>query len=126
MESNNISYGFLSEDKIYAMKLYSQEMMAFNGYVFMRLGRSRSEYYSIFYTKDNEIITTNSTKDGIDSVRVTNEFKNNKDKIDRLYLKEINNELRVFISIGMNVIPVNNEIISNVINKFKGCKLIFS
>lgn len=126
MESNNISYGFLSEDKIYAMKLYSQEMMAFNGYVFMRLGRSRSEYYSIFYTKDNEIITTNSTKDGIDSVRVTNEFKNNKDKIDRLYLKEINNELRVFISIGMNVIPVDNEIISNVINKFKGCKLIFS
>ena len=126
MESNNISYGFLSEDKIYAMKLYSQEMMAFNGYVFMRLGRSRSEYYSIFYTKDNEIITTNSTKDGIDSVRVTNEFKNNKDKIDRLYLKEINNELRVFISIGMNVIPVDNEIISNVINKFKGCRLIFS
>lgn len=126
MESNNISYGFLSEDKIYAMKLYSQEMMAFNGYVFMRLGRSRSEYYSIFYTKDNEIITTNSTKDGIDSVRVTNEFKNNKDKIDRLYLKEINNELRVFISIGMNIIPVDNEIISNVINKFKGCKLIFS
>ena len=126
MESNNISYGFLSEDKIYAMKLYSQEMIAFNGYVFMRLGRSRSEYYSIFYTKDNEIITTNSTKDGIDSVRVTNEFKNNKDKIDRLYLKEINNELRVFISIGMNVIPVDNEIISNVINKFKGCKLIFS
>ena len=126
MESNNISYGFLSEDKIYAMKLYSQEMMAFNGYVFMRLGRSRSEYYSIFYTKDNEIITTNSTKDGIDSVRVTNEFKNNKDKIDRLYLKEINNELRVFISIGMNVIPVDNEIISNVVNKFKGCKLIFS
>ena len=126
MESNNISYGFLSEDKIYAMKLYSQEMMAFNGYVFMRLGRSRSEYYSIFYTKDNEIITTNSTIDGIDSVRVTNEFKNNKDKIDRLYLKEINNELRVFISIGMNIIPVDNEIISNVINKFKGCKLIFS
>ena len=126
MESNNISYGFLSEDKIYAMKLYSQEMMAFNGYVFMRLGRSRSEYYSIFYTKDNEIITTNSTKDGIDSVRVTNEFKNNKDKIDRLYLKEINNELRVFISIGMKVIPVDNEIISNVINKFKGCKSIFS
>lgn len=126
MESNNISYGFLSEDKIYAMKLYSQEMMAFNGYVFMRLGRSRSEYYSIFYTKDNEIITTNSTKDGIDSVRVTNEFKNNKDKIDRLYLKEINNELRVFISIGMNIIPVDNENISNVINKFKGCKLIFS
>lgn len=126
MESNNISYGFLSEDKIYAMKLYSQEMMAFNGYVFMRLGKSRSEYYSIFYTKDNEIITTNSTKDGIDSVRVTNEFKNNKDKIDRLYLKEINNELRVFISIGMNIIPVDNEIISNVINKFKGCKLIFS
>ena len=126
MESNNISYGFLSEDKIYAMKLYSQEMMAFNGYVFMRLGRSRSEYYSIFYTKDNEIITTNSTKDGIDSVRVTNEFKNNKDKINRLYLKEINNELRVFISIGMNVIPVDNEIISNVVNKFKGCKLIFS
>ena len=126
MESNNISYGFLSEDKIYAMKLYSQEMMAFNGYVFMRLGRSRSEYYSIFYTKDNEIITTNSTKDGIDSVRVTNEFKNNKDKIDRLYLKEINNELRVFISIGMNIIQVDNEIISNVINKFKGCKLIFS
>ena len=126
MESNNISYGFLSEDKIYAMKLYSQEMMAFNGYVFMRLGRSRSEYYSIFYTKDNEIITTNSTKDGIDSVRVTNEFKNNKDKIDRLYLKEINNKLRVFISIGMNIIPVDNEIISNVINKFKGCKLIFS
>ena len=126
MESNNISYGFLSEDKIYAMKLYSQEMMAFNGYVFMRLGRSRSEYYSIFYTKDNEIITTNSTKDGIDSVRVTNEFKNNKDKIDRLYLKEINNELRVFISIGMNIIPVDNEIISNVINKVKGCKLIFS
>ena len=126
MESNNISYGFLSEDKIYAMKLYSQEMMAFNGYVFMRLGRSRSEYYSIFYTKDNEIITTNSTKDGIDSVRVTNEFKNNKDKIDRLYLKEINNELRVFIYIGMNIIPVDNEIISNVINKFKGCKLIFS
>ena len=126
MESNNISYGFLSEDKIYAMKLYSQEMMAFNGYVFMRLGRSRSEYYSIFYTKDNEIITTNSTKDVIDSVRVTNEFKNNKDKIDRLYLKEINNELRVFISIGMNIIPVDNEIISNVINKFKGCKLIFS
>lgn len=126
MESNNISYGFLSEDKIYAMKLYSQEMMAFNGYVFMRLGRSRSEYYSIFYTKDNEIITTNSTKDGIDSVRVTNEFKNNKDKIDRLYLKEINNELRVFISIGMNMIPVDNEIISNVVNKFKGCKLIFS
>ena len=126
MESNNISYGFLSEDKIYAMKHYSQEMMAFNGYVFMRLGRSRSEYYSIFYTKDNEIITTNSTKDGIDSVRVTNEFKNNKDKIDRLYLKEINNELRVFISIGMNIIPVDNEIISNVINKFKGCKLIFS
>lgn len=126
MESNNISYGFLSEDKIYAMKLYSQEMMAFNGYVFMRLGRSRSEYYSIFYTKDNEIITTNSTKDGIDSVRVTNEFKNNKDKIDRLYLKEINNELRVFISIGMNIIPVDNEIISNVVNKFKGCKLIFS
>ena len=126
MESNNISYGFLSEDKIYTMKLYSQEMMAFNGYVFMRLGRSRSEYYSIFYTKDNEIITTNSTKDGIDSVRVTNEFKNNKDKIDRLYLKEINNELRVFISIGMNIIPVDNEIISNVINKFKGCKLIFS
>ena len=126
MESNNISYGFLSEDKIYAMKLYSQEMMAFNGYVFMRLGRSRSEYYSIFYTKDNEIITTNSTKDGIDSVRVTNEFKNNKDKIDRLYLKEINNELRVFISIGMNVIPVDNEIISNVVNKFTGCKLIFS
>ena len=125
MESNNISYGFLSEDKIYAMKLYSQEMMAFNGYVFMRLGRSRSEY-SIFYTKDNEIITTNSTKDGIDSVRVTNEFKNNKDKIDRLYLKEINNELRVFISIGMNIIPVDNEIISNVVNKFKGCKLIFS
>lgn len=126
MESNNISYGFLSEDKIYAMKLYSQEMMAFNGYVFMRLGRSRSEYYSIFYTKDNEIITTNSTKDGIDSVRVTNEFKNNKDKIDRLYLKEINNELRVFISIGMNIIPIDNEIISNVVNKFKGCKLIFS
>ena len=126
MESNNISYGFLSEDKIYAMKLYSQEMMAFNGYVFMRLGRSRSEYYSIFYTKDNEIITTNSTKDGIDSVRVTNEFKNNKDKIDRLYLKEINNELRVFISIGMNIIPVDNKIISNVVNKFKGCKLIFS
>ena len=126
MESNNISYGFLSEDKIYAMKLYSQEMMAFNGYVFMRLGRSRSEYYSIFYTKDNEIITTNSTKDGIDSVRVTNEFKNNKDKIDRLYLKEINNELRVFISIGMNIIQVDNEIISNVVNKFKGCKLIFS
>ena len=126
MESNNISYGFLSEDKIYAMKLYSQEMIAFNGYVFMRLGRSRSEYYSIFYTKDNEIITTNSTKDGIDSVRVTNEFKNNKDKIDRLYLKEINNELRVFISIGMNIIPVDNEIISNVVNKFKGCKLIFS
>ena len=126
MESNNISYGFLSEDKIYAMKLYSQEMMAFNGYVFMRLGRSRSEYYSIFYTKDNEIITTNSTKDGIDSVRVTNEFKNNKDKIDRLYLKEINNKLRVFISIGMNIIPVDNEIISNVVNKFKGCKLIFS
>ena len=126
MESNNISYGFLSEDKIYAMKLYSQEMMAFNGYVFMRLGRSRSEYYSIFYTKDNEIITTNSTKDGIDSVRVTNEFKNNKDKINRLYLKEINNELRVFISIGMNIIPVDNEIISNVVNKFKGCKLIFS
>lgn len=126
MESNNISYGFLSEDKIYAMKLYSQEMMAFNGYVFMRLGRSRSEYYSIFYTKDNEIITTNSTKDGIDSVRITNEFKNNKDKIDRLYLKEINNELRVFISIGMNIIPVDNEIISNVVNKFKGCKLIFS
>lgn len=126
MESNSISYGFLSEDKIYAMKLYSQEMMAFNGYVFMRLGRSRSEYYSIFYTKDNEIITTNSTKDGIDSVRVTNEFKNNKDKIDRLYLKEINNELRVFISIGMNIIPVDNEIISNVVNKFKGCKLIFS
>lgn len=126
MESNNISYGFLSEDKIYAMKLYSQEMMAFNGYVFMRLGRSRSEYYSIFYTKDNEIITTNSTKDGIDSVRVTNEFKNNKNKIDRLYLKEINNELRVFISIGMNIIPVDNEIISNVVNKFKGCKLIFS
>lgn len=126
MESNNISYGFLSEDKIYAMKLYSQEMMAFNGYVFMRLGRSRSEYYSIFYTKDNEIITTNSTKDGIDSVRVTNKFKNNKDKIDRLYLKEINNELRVFISIGMNIIPVDNEIISNVVNKFKGCKLIFS
>ena len=126
MESNNISYGFLSEDKIYAMKLYSQEMMAFNGYVFMRLGRSRSEYYSIFYTKDNEIITTNSTKDGIDSVRVTNEFKNNKDKIDRLYLKEINNELRVFISIGMNIIPVDNEIISNVVNKFTGCKLIFS
>ena len=126
MESNNISYGFLSEDKIYAMKLYSQEMMAFNGYVFMRLGRSRSEYYSIFYTKDNEIITTNSTKDGIDSVRVTNEFKNNKDKIDRLYLKEINNELRVFISIGMNIITFDNEIISNVINKFKGCKLIFS
>ena len=126
MESNNISYGFLSEDKIYAMKLYSQEMMAFNGYVFMRLGRSRSEYYSIFYTKDNEIITTNSTKDGIDSVRVTNEFKNNKDKIDRLYLKEINNELRVFISIGMNIIPVDNEIISNVVNKFNGCKLIFS
>lgn len=126
MESNNISYGFLSEDKIYAMKLYSQEMMAFNGYVFMRLGRSRSEYYSIFYTKDNEIITTNSTKDGIDSVRVTNEFKNNKDKIDRLYLKEINNELRVFISIGMNIIPVDNEIISNVVNKFKGCKLVFS
>ena len=126
MESNNISYGFLSEDKIYAMKLYSQEMMAFNGYVFMRLGRSRSEYYSIFYTKDNEIITTNSTKDGIDYVRVTNEFKNNKDKIDRLYLKEINNELRVFISIGMNIIPVDNEIISNVVNKFKGCKLIFS
>lgn len=126
MESNNISYGFLSEDKIYTMKLYSQEMMAFNGYVFMRLGRSRSEYYSIFYTKDNEIITTNSTKDGIDSVRVTNEFKNNKDKIDRLYLKEINNELRVFISIGMNIIPVDNEIISNVVNKFKGCKLIFS
>lgn len=126
MESNNISYGFLSEDKIYAMKLYSQEMMAFNGYVFMRLGRSRSEYYSIFYTKDNEIITTNSTKDGIDSVRVTNDFKNNKDKIDRLYLKEINNELRVFISIGMNIIPVDNEIISNVVNKFKGCKLIFS
>lgn len=123
---NSISYGFLSEDKIYAMKLYSQEMMAFNGYVFMRLGRSRSEYYSIFYTKDNEIITTNSTKDGIDSVRVTNEFKNNNDKIDRLYLKEINNELRVFISIGMNIIPVDNEIISNVINKFKGCKLIFS
>ena len=51
MESNNISYGFLSEDKIYAMKLYSQEMMAFNGYVFMRLGRSRSEYYYIVYTK---------------------------------------------------------------------------
>ena len=126
MESNNISYGFLSEDKIYAMKLYSQEMMAFNGYVFMRLGRSRSEYYSIFYTKDNEIITTNSTKDGIDSVRVTNEFKNNKDKIDRLYLKEINNKLRVFICIGMNIIPVDNEIISNVVNKFKGCKLIFS
>ena len=126
MESNNISYGFLSEDKIYAMKLYSQEMMAFNGYVFMRLGRSRSEYYSIFYTKDNEIITTNSTKDGIDSVRVTNEFKNNKDKIDRLYLKEINNELRVFISLGMNIIPVDNEIISKVVNKFKGCKLIFS
>lgn len=126
MESNNISYGFLSEDKIYAMKLYSQEMMAFNGYVFMRLGRSRSEYYSIFYTKDNEIITTNSTKDGIDSVRVTNDFKNNKDKIDRLYLKEINNELRVFISIGMNIILVDNEIISNVVNKFKGCKLIFS
>lgn len=126
MESNNISYGFLSEDKIYAMKLYNPEMMAFNGYAFMRLGRSRSEYYSIFYTKDNEIITTNSTKDGIDSVRVTNEFKNNKDKIDRLYLKEINNELRVFISIGMNIIPVDNEIISNVVNKFKGCKLIFS
>lgn len=126
MNSNNISYGFLSEDKVYAMKLYSPEMMAFNGYAFMRLGRSRSEYYSIFYTKDNEIITTNSTKDGIDSVRITNDFKNSKDKIDRLYLKEINKELRVFISIGGKVLQVDNEIISSVVNKFKDCKLIFN
>lgn len=126
MESNNISYGFLSEDKIYAMKLYNPEMMAFNGYAFMRLGRSRSEYYSIFYTKDNEIITTNSTKDGIDSVRITDTFKDSNEKIDRMYLREIDSELSVFISIGGNMIQVDNEVIRNVVNKFKDCKLIFS
>ena len=126
MESNNISYGFLSEDKIYAMKLYNPEMMAFNGYAFMRLGRSQSEYYSIFYTKDNEIITTNSTKDGIDSVRITDTFKDSNEKIDRMYLREIDSELSVFISIGGNMIQVDNEVIRNVVNKFKDCKLIFS
>lgn len=126
MNSNNISYGFLSEDKAYAMKLYNPEMMAFNGYTFMRLGRSRSEYYSIFYTKDNEIITTNSTKDGIDSVRITDTFKNSKEKIDRMYLREIDRELSVFISIGGKMIQVDNEIIRNVVNKFKDCKLIYN
>lgn len=126
MNPNNISYRFLSEDKAYAMKLYNPEMMAFNGYTFMRLGRSRSEYYSIFYTKDNEIITTNSTKDGIDSVRITDTFKDSNEKIDRMYLREIDSELSVFISIGGNMIQVDNEVIRNVVNKFKDCKLIFS
>ncbi len=126
MNPNNISYRFLSEDKAYAMKLYNPEMMAFNGYTFMRLGRSRSEYYSIFYTKDNEIITTNSTKDGIDSVRITDTFKDSNEKIDRMYLREIDSELRVFISIGGKIIQVDNEVIRNVVNKFKDCKLIFS
>lgn len=117
---------FIDKDESLVMKLYNPEMDKFNGYMFMRLGRSRSEYYSIFFNTRNEIVITDSTKDGIDSIRIIYKLQPSYDfKIDinKIFIKYVDHNPKLFLVINHTEQCIEHELVDKILDKFRSCNL---
>ena len=112
---------FVTLNESYIMRVFDHKMKIFNGYTFMKLRRSLSEYYSIFINTDHQLVVTNSTKDGIDSVRYfTIPNIDDKSVIDNVKLYNVENELKLVIhSNRHDYVIEGNQVVDDILKKFK-------
>lgn len=65
---------FPKDEKIFIHELFSNKMGIFCGWSIIHYNRTRLEMFSISFDEKNEILITDSTKDGRDAMRIITDY----------------------------------------------------
>lgn len=65
---------FPKDEKLVLYELYDNRLEIYCGWMIIHYNRARLEMYSISFNKDNEILITDSTKDGPDAMRIITDY----------------------------------------------------
>lgn len=69
-----VSLKFPKDEKLYLYEIFDNRLGIPCGWCIIHYNRARVETYSISFNKDNEILITDSTKDGPDAMRIIDDY----------------------------------------------------
>ena len=70
-----VNLKFPKDEQLYIYELFDNRLGIPCGWTIIHYNRARLEMYSISFNKNNEILITDSTKDGPDAMRIITDYK---------------------------------------------------